>query len=524
MERADRSRSLPSLLNLIRYNFGVIVVAIGVAVGLATLYVANLPSTYTSTAVILLSPAPGNPLTAEAASSSSLQMTVALETETQLAQTQAVLDLVSEELERTVPEAGESLDASVPSNTQMLRTSFTSTTPERAQAGARAFADSYLEYRAERARGVQESRIERLQQQITDTDEDLRRAIAEAGTSAYASQEVLLFADRLAGLNESLSAADLVSTYPGSVISAPMTPDGANGLPGWLLLVAAAVLGLMLGVGLALLREWRRDLIRDADIGSELGVPVFATIPAHGLGELATEAGPEIHEAYRQLRTAVIANAQRPYTLAVSAVGSMSGHDGSVLSAEVAANLAVVLAKAKLSVLLITTNSSQHEVEEVLGLEAEMGFTDVVHGGASAYDSLVDRHGISVLTAGSEGIGSSDLTASSSFEAVISELRPHFDYIIVAAASAGSSDGDSVLLVADSVLLALTPDRTTRTLLGVVLDRLQHLGVETLGAARVGIRHETRAGSHIAVNQAESKPQSHAAQRAQQREVSRASR
>lgn len=485
MERVDRFRSLPPVMKLIRYNWGVILVSVFLALGLAGLYVVNLPSSFTASAVVLLSPAPGNPLTAEAASSSSLQMTVALETESQLARTPAVFDLVSNELGRTVPDDGESLEVSVPSNTQMLKVSFTSTTPERAREGGQAFADGYLRYRAQRAEAVEEAKIERLKEQIADTEGNLRRAVSEAGTSAYASQEVLLFVDRLADLNNSLSAAELISTYPGSVISAPALPDSANGLPNWLLLLAAAALGLLVGVGLALWREWRRDLIRDDAVGAELGVPLFATIQPQGHGELATEAGPDVHESYRQLRTAVIANAARPYTLAVTAVGGENAREGSALSAEVAANLAVVLAEAKLSVLLVTTNPQQHRVEELLGMDAEMGLTDVVRGNAYAYDSLVERHGISILAAGPEVAGSSDLTATDNFSSIVEELRQHFDYIILAAASAGSSDGEAVLLVADSVLLALTPDTTTRTLLSVTLDRLEQLGVETLGAALV---------------------------------------
>lgn len=493
MERVDRFRSLPSLAVVIRYHLVLIVTSVVLALGLATLYVVNLSSSYTATAVLLLSPAPGNPLTAETASSSSLQMTIALETEKQLVSTPAVFDLVSAEVGRPVPGPDESLGVSVPSNTQMLKVSFTSTTPERAREGARGFADGYLSYRAQRAQAVQEARMDRLKEQISATEETLREAIA-AGNSAYASQEVQLSVDRLASLNSSLSSTELVSTYPGAVTSAPTLPETSDRLPSWSVLVAAAVLGFLVGVGLALLREWRRDLIRNADVGAELGVPVFATIHPQCRGGLATEAGPEAHESYRQLRTAVIANAPRPYTLAVTAVGVESGGEGSALSAEVAANLAVVLAEAKLNVLLITTSSEHQPVEELLGVIVEEGLTDVVAGGVSACDSLATAHGISVLTVGPEVDGFPDLTATSGFGSVVEELRQHFDYIILAAAAAGSSDGDSVLLVADSALLVLTPDKTTRNLLSVILDRMQQLGVEALGAARVGPDRGRRVG------------------------------
>lgn len=485
MEQVERARSLPSVTSVIRYHIVLILATTFLALAFGGLYVANMPSSYTATAVLLLSPAPGNPLTAETASSSSAQMTVALETERQLVRTPAVFDLVMNELGREIPDSAETLEVSVPSNTQMLKLSFTSATPERASEGAQAFADGYLRYRAQRAESVQDAKIKRLKGQIAETDGNLRRAVAESGNSAYATQEVVLFVDRLSSLKNSLSTTELVSTYPGSVTSSPTVPESTNSLPGWLLLLVAAALGLMVGVGLAIWRELRRDIIRDADIGTELGVPVFATIRPRMDDRLATSGSPEVHESYRRLRTAVIANAPRPYTLAVTAVGNDSVEEGLSLSAEVAANLAVVLAEAKLTVLLIATNSMQHPVEQLLGFTPHAGLTDVVLKGASASDSLVLTHGVSVLTAGRQVEGSSDLTATSAFRSVVEDLRQHYDYTILAASPAGSSDGDSVLLVSDSALLVLTPNTTTRTLLSIVLDRLQHLAVETLGAASV---------------------------------------
>lgn len=483
MEPIDRARALPSVATLIRYHVGVIVVSVGLALGLAALYVSNQPSSYTATAVVLLSPAPGNPLTAETASSSAVQMTVALETETQLVRTAAVLELVSGVVGRSVPGPGERLEVSVPSNTQMLKLDFTSSTPEGAREGAQAFAEGYLDYREERARAVQESRVASLKEQIANTEESLRQAVDDAGNSPYATQQVQLFADRLANLNNSLSAADLVSTHPGSVTSPAVPPEGSNELPGWIFLAAAAVFGLLLGAGLALLREWRRDLLRDADVGSELGVPVLATIRPQTEVSLGVDAGPGVHESYRQLRTAVIANAPRPYILAVTGVGG--GKEPGSISAQVAANLAVVLAEAKLSVLLIATDSRDHGVEQLFGVTSEVGLSSVVLGGAAVHDSLIRTHGIALLPAGPDVEGASDLTATSSFGAVVEDLHHEFDYVIVAAASAGSADGDAVLLVAESTLLVLAPNTTTRTLLSATLDRLQRLGVKTIGAARV---------------------------------------
>lgn len=474
MEQSVSARALPTIRNLLKHQFAIILVAVAVALGVAGLYIANSPARYTSSAVLLLSPAPGNPLTAEAASSSAVQMTVALETEAQLAQTPAVARLVTESLGRDVPDDKERLSVAVPSNTQMLEVTFTSSTPERAKEGAQGFAEGYLEYRAERASTVQQNRVDALSAQITETDENLRRAVAEAaaaGAPTYASQEVQLFADRLAQLSNSRSAAEAVSTAPGSVVSAATLPESANGLPTWVMLLVAAVLGLAAGVALALLREWRRDVLRESDGATEAGLPVLATVQS--ASNTLVETDDHAHESYRQLRTAVIANGPRPHVLAVTGLGEDS-------SATVAANLAVVLAEAQFSVLLVATDARHHAVERYVGVSVGPGLAEAVLDGSAVLDLVREAHGISVLTAGVDG--SRDITASPGFRSMIDSLRQQFDYVLLATSAAGSADGDAALLAADSGLFVLTPDATSRTLIGSTLERLDRLGVKAMGA------------------------------------------
>lgn len=480
MQRADNVRALPSIRSLIRHQLGVILVVAAAAMGIAGLYIASSPPSYSASAVMLLSPAPGNPLTPEAASGSAVQMTVALETEAQLVKTPVVSAVVSKAVGSELPRAGDRLAVSVPSNTQMLDVTYTASSPERAQEGAQGFAEGYLDYRAERARAVQESRVTKLNEQIAATEENLRRAVgdaAAAGAPTYASQEVQLYADRLAQLSISLSSAEAVSTAPGTVISSASVPERANGVAPWTLLLAAVVLGLGAGVGLAMLREWRRDLLRDSNSTSEGGLPILATVRAASQ-DIAGTGPSDAHESYRQLRTAVIANGSPPYALGVAALGG----DG---AEEVAADLAVVLGEAQFSVLLIATDPKNRRVERYLGIAPGPGLADVVLGGAPVKDLLVEAHGISLLAAGADSPGSRDITATSVFRSTVSELQKEFDYVILSAGGAGSADSDAVLLAADSALLVLRPGATTRTLIEATLDRLERLGVRPMGAVRV---------------------------------------
>lgn len=489
-ETPRESRGLPAVGVSIRHHLTTIVVCVYLALGAAVLYVTNMASTYTSSALVLLSPAPGNPLTPESASGSGVQLTVAMETEAGLVRTAAVRDAVTAELSRLVPSQDESLRVTVPPNTQMLEISMTSSSPEAAQDGAQGFAVGYLAYRAERAGMVQQGRIETLRQQAEETDTNLRRAIEEAsgeGASSYASQEVQLFTDRLAQLNNTLSAAEAVGTEPGSVINPAELPEDDNELPAWLFVVAAAALGLIGGLGMALLREWRRDLVRASEV-NELGVPVFSTVWAVGAAPASTT-DRQTHEAYRRLRAGVVANGARPHVLAVTAVEEEP-------SSTVAASLAMVLAEAKYSVLLIATDVRSAIIEEMLTLGRQRGLAEVVRDEqVSARELLVESNGVSVLTSGLDPTNSRDLTARLAFRRIVDDLRQDFDYVLVDAATAGSADGDAALLAADSVLLVLTPDRTTRARLSAALERFQRLGIVTLGAVKVGHKRARRTRS-----------------------------
>lgn len=458
-----------------RHHLPLIAACVILAVNLAAFYVSTLSSTYTSSAVVLLSPAPGNPLTVETASSSGVQLTVAMETEEQLVPTVAVRSAVSEALGREVPEDNERLQVTVRPNTQMLEIEFTTDSPEKAQAGAQGFAQGYLDYRAEQARATQEGRVEALQQQVDETDADLRRATdqaAESDASSYASQEVQLYAARLAQLSTTLSSVQSVGTDPGSIINPAEVPTTANELPTWLLLVAAGGGGLFLGVLVAVLREWRQDLVRGGE-STDAGVPVFADIDAqHSSGPAATGEGAA-HEAFRQLRAAVIANGPRPHVLAVTPID----RDHTT----VAAGLAKVLAEAKQSVLLIATDPHDLGASRALGLGERAGVAEVVSRGTDVSSLLEQSQGVSVLAPGLESVDMRDLAAMPAFRDLIQQMRQRYDYVVLEGAPAA----DELLLAADSVLLVLTQNQTTRTRVLATLERFEQLGVEVLGAVRV---------------------------------------
>src|SRR5699024_10315337 len=129
-----------------------------------------------------------------------------------------------------------------------------------------------------------------------------------------------------------------------------------NELSHVIIMGAAAVLGLGLGFATAWYRAWRSDPVVEATALEVAGVPVFASVPGSRNGRSSTDERG-VHEAYRHLRAGVVANALRPHTLGVCGIGS--DQDAPV----VASNLAVVLAEARYSVLLIAADPEDRTVE-----------------------------------------------------------------------------------------------------------------------------------------------------------------
>lgn len=483
MEITTSSRALPPVMTAVRHHIPSLLVVVIGCLGLAFGFVSTITPQYTSTATLLLSPAPGNPLTAEETASTA-RVTVAMETEAGLVTTPTLADLTGEEVGRAIPDEMEQVRTSSPSGSQMLNIAFTSTTPERAQQGAQAFADTYLAYREGRASANQEARIDRLESQASETRESLSRALSESSDDQFSAQEVEIFTTRLADINEKISAAGVESTDPGRIITPAPVPTSPEGTSPLFLLIAAGVAGVVLGTLLALLLEWRRDLVRENEELDVNGVPVFARLPLRtppGLvvgSEHGSARSAAAHEAYRRLRAGIVANGPRPHVLGVSAVG-VHEHASAVV-----ANLALSLAEARFSVLVIAADPRSRDLTTLFGISHTPGLAEVLWGTVEPREVIRYRDGVSILPGG-DVLDARELLGGQAFRDTVAWLSSDFDYVIVAASSTGTADGDAALSSTDSVLLSVTSSRTTHAEVSAALDRFQRLGIRCLGAVNV---------------------------------------
>lgn len=479
-EESHGGRSLPTPGRVFRRSWAVLLVFLLAGLGLGWLYSTSVERTYTARATVLLNPLQANPLSPEVASGSGAQLNIALETEAEVVASPAVAEAVSDRLDRLVPREGERLAVQVPTGTQMISVSFTSHSPTVATDSAQAFAEEFLDYRESRTISNKESSVDSLQAQSDEAEESLRQAIAEAeeaGAGSFASRQVDLYSDRLATISGRISTAESMATDPGRVLGPAEIPASPNELPRLLVTLAAGGAGLLLGSGLVWYREWRRDTVRTDETVAVAGLPVFASVPDHGHQDR-----PEtVSEAFRRLRVGVIAKASRPHVLAVASL------DG-VGSSMVAIQLAEAMAEARYNVALLATDPGDRAFEKMYAVEeGSGGLSDLLIGDpAPTLDDVgIVRDRLHIVPVGDEAPKASELYAGQRLRDVVASLRRAHDYVVVTTASAGTADGDAIISVADSLLIILTPSRTTHPQVAAALERCEHLGVTVMGAVSV---------------------------------------
>lgn len=257
-------------------------------------------------------------------------------------------------------------------------------------------------------------------------------------------------------------------------------------------LVLGAVAGLVLGLGLALLRELTDLTVRgEDDLRVVTTAPVLGGVPfdarAAALSTVVIDDPYNPHsEAMRTIRTNLtFVNAgQQPRVLVVTS--SVAGEGKTTTSA----HLALTLAANGQRVCLVEADLRRPGLSDHLGLDGNTGLTTVLIGQADVSDVLqpFGTTGVSFLGSGQLPPNPSELVGSPRMKELLSRLRDDFDITIVdspplcpvtdAAVLAGMTDGALVVVGVkvvrrDELSSALKRlEMANARLLGLVLNRL----------------------------------------------------
>jgi capsular exopolysaccharide synthesis family protein len=330
-----------------------------------------------------------------------------------------------------------------------------------------------------------------LQEQVTATvkPETVILELAVVGPDASQARDVAqAYAEGLSELVSDLETppgrdvAPIKATIVDNAqISAdPVSPQPVRNLG------LAAVLGLLLGVGLAVARELLDTSVSSPDdVADVTDAPILGNIHSDGsaVGQppaSVLKSPTPWSEAFRVLRTNM-QYVEVDHNRRVFVVTSSLPSEG---KSTTAVNLAITLALAKQRVVLIDCDLRRPLVAERLGLDDAVGTTSVLIGQVGLDDALQRHHtsGLTVLTSGPIPPNPSELLQSIAMEKLLHELREQYDVVLL--------DAPPLLPVTDAALLAAQADgaivvvrhgKTSREQLRHALDRVEAVDAKIAG-------------------------------------------
>lgn len=324
---------------------------------------------------------------------------------------------------------------------------------------------------------------------ISATDEDpvLARDIANA------------VADQLASTVSGLSPArpDGTEAVRATMLSEAQVPESPSSPNATRNLALGFVLGLMLGVGVALLRDLLDTKVRDeTDLSGVTDTTPLTTVP---IDESGTGHPVFMHddsmslraEAIRRLRTNLqfVDFGDRPSSIVVTS--SVPGEGKSTT----AINLAASLADAGARVILIDADLRRPSVAKYMGYEGRVGLTTVLIGRAALEDVVQPWQDTSldVLPSGQIPPNPSELLGSRAMSRLLDDLAETYDVIVLDTPPLlPVTDAAILSKMAGGALVVAGADRLHKQQLRSALESLEKVGAHVLGIVLNKVQRKDR--------------------------------
>lgn len=311
---------------------------------------------------------------------------------------------------------------------------------------------------------------------VQDADPEQAQLLTEA-----IAQEFTVFVSELETTPGSESAP-----IKATVVDPPTIPSSAVSPQPLRNIGLAALLGLLVGIGIAVLREMLdntvktpeqlRDVAGAANLGNIFFDPKAARRP------LVTQIDSHAPraEAFRVLRT----NLQFIDVDSSSKVFIMTSPLPGDGKSTTAVNLAITLAQAGQRTVLIEGDLRRPKTSEYLGLESKVGLTTVLIGKVDLDDAIQPwgDDGLHVIASGAIPPNPAELLQSRQMAQVLERLRRHYDVVLIDAPPLlPVADAAVLSRQADGAILVVRHSKTTKDQVAAAADRLASVDAELLG-------------------------------------------
>jgi polysaccharide biosynthesis transport protein len=252
----------------------------------------------------------------------------------------------------------------------------------------------------------------------------------------------------------------------------------------------AMILGLLLGGGVAVTRDWLDQTLRSTDeISAVLRVPVLGVVPAMSRRKRMQERGRKVllqpdsqeAEAFRTIRTAVLFGAAPEGAKTLLITSPAAGEGKSTL----VSNLAIALATAGQKTLILDADFRKPMQHAIFGLDPRERCLSDVFAGTMTLAAAVQPTGIErlhVLSGGPHISNPAEVLNSQPFAQLLTCLTEAYDRVVVDAPPVTVvTDAQILGALCDATVLVLKADRSARTVALHAVDALQSVGARLLG-------------------------------------------
>jgi succinoglycan biosynthesis transport protein ExoP len=494
MQGHDGRQGAEPLLGRAFRHYPLLLLVFALVGGLAaTLYAGFNPSSYTSSARVLINPTAGNPYNPSPTATRADQLT-SMETEAQMLRSDDVLTMAAETLSSPPALASLSsrLDVVVPTNTQVLEISFSAADADRAREVTQAVATAYLDYRLERSEEVTGTQLERVQNRIAAVISNLREATrlsqeGPEGKRAFQGRLADALSNELVNLRTQQNTLENAAGQPGRIISPATQPDEGSILTMLLFAAGGALVGLLLGLAVAVAVERRRNLVRAGYDVEAAGLPVLAAVPRAASPSRRTSATAthKFDEGVRRLRASLTELGEPARVVAVA------GQEKEAVAGSLADALAVSLARAGHRVVLVDARVGHDPARPEP--DGSGGWSELLAG--STDEALLvpcNEPGLYRLPRGGSLTHPRDLVVKERVTHALRTLMRAADFVIVHAPDVNTPEGGTF---AGAVDRTVVPVLSHRTNLAVVTDTVERARVLDASVAAVLVRTEGKAAA-----------------------------
>ena len=337
--------------------------------------------------------------------------------------------------------------------------------------------------------------LEAIQQQIEATQAEVERLMGLSSRSPAQEDRLQALQARLVSLRQTYATLLQFSSSSGSnlltVVDPASPPEGASSPRVLLNTVLAALVGLLIAVGIAFIVEYLDDTLKSPqDVESVTGLPTLGTIirmngdvnrsPIYRVAAILFARSPAA-EAYRTLRTNIeFASLDSPARTIL--ITSAIPGEGKTTTA---ANLAAVFAQAGHTTLLVDADLRKPGVHQMFDLPNAIGLTDLLRSDVIQVQDVAQRteqEHLSVVATGPLPPNPAELLRSSRMRAVMARLAASAEFVVVDSPPLQAvTDGAILSSLVEGTVLVIDAGRTRRGAARNGREALAKVGARVLG-------------------------------------------